>query len=624
MKTKQHFDALPESQQNILRQIYGPQFASDSKNIGRWMIDFVCELTDGETIECGKITQTLYKVKGILTPQFFNRAVAVCMSREEMFRMNFCRVDGNKMLAVVVKERRDLPQVIFRNLESIGDDDELNEALSKFMEADMRREFDIRYDCLVRLSVFHTAADEYAVLATMPSLMVTWFDFRNFIALAFGKPLSNEKFSSHDEVRVAVDAKNIADYWGRMLRNLPELPKLPGAKQSAPNAAKAKNIAVQGNKSQNAYVINIPPDILSDMKIRAKSNSLMLAAILETAWGLMLQSFNTTRDVSFCVVPPKRGNNFADDGEGLVPVRLKNDDDAIIRQIIDAMFKQLVVAQPYACADRQNIDDVLAKQGKKFDHFLSFRNLERREQNYSEIPPEPYGVTVAVNCRDLRDTNRLSVYFRCEENKVTAQFFGANNAFTAEGLEQLTDQYLLTVRLMLADWDAPLDFFAERLNVRIAAQTDENFAQSNKKDIVNYLSKISLITESDRGYIQELAKGSTVFKLFEGDRLSGEETANKLLFVAQGRIARSVETGDGWYNALDIVKDGDWINDSIFIAADDKNHLSAEILTEQALIIAIPMETVKNVIEKYPAFSFNIIRNISRQTEKYRRLWVNS
>ena len=66
----------------------------------------------------GAVLQTLYKIKGKILPLKVNMAVNKMMAAEEAWRLNYCPLK-NRTVAVVFTERRELPTIVFRNLEDV-------------------------------------------------------------------------------------------------------------------------------------------------------------------------------------------------------------------------------------------------------------------------------------------------------------------------------------------------------------------------------------------------------------------------------------------------------------------------------------------------------------------------
>ncbi|MBQ1335821.1 MAG: Crp/Fnr family transcriptional regulator, partial [Selenomonadaceae bacterium] len=137
------------------------------------------------------------------------------------------------------------------------------------------------------------------------------------------------------------------------------------------------------------------------------------------------------------------------------------------------------------------------------------------------------------------------------------------------------------------------------------------------------LSRLRLLQGIGSGFIQEFMGKSHLETRFEGDRISGAIMEENLILIVAGKLARSIEAGDGWYNTLDILKEGDWANETILLP-DKKAHFSVEVLTEEAEILLYPLSKMNDLMVKYPQIGKNMVQHLARQMEKYQRLWVQS
>jgi CRP-like cAMP-binding protein len=178
---------------------------------------------------------------------------------------------------------------------------------------------------------------------------------------------------------------------------------------------------------------------------------------------------------------------------------------------------------------------------------------------------------------------------------------------------------------MLTDWNEPVEYFMERLKTRWEAKFQElDESQEDSRSIIqDALSRIALFQECEQGIIQLFILGAKLYTKFEGDRISEHEVENQLVFVLSGKVARSIECGDGWYNTLDILKENSWINENVMLPK-HKVKISAEVITEQATILVVPLVNLMSTLKKSPLLAKNIIYHVMRQLEKYQRLWIQS
>ena len=367
-----------------------------------------------------------------------------------------------------------------------------------------------------------------------------------------------------------------------------------------------------GIYKQKAYFFTVPADIMSDIREKAKSNKMMLMAILETAWAILLQEFNGSQDVAFAtLVPSKLDENF-----NMIPARLQADNQTTIQETVNQQFKQLIVSQPYASIQ------IIEPYGKHFDHFLSFTDFLRDEQLYSEAETKPDGQLVLQNSWNTQSMS-LGLYFHYSENTTSISILYDENKFTMDFGEILSKRYTLILQQMLTDWNLDYENFINRLSNRI----EEISKESKKEDVTaylqNFISQLALLQGINEGTLQKILKISKLETYFEGDRISGAEIEDKLILVVEGKLVRSIETNDGWYKTLDIIKENGWINETVLLEK-RKTKMSAEILTEKAILMKISLENMKQLLRDFPDVEYKILQHSLSQMEKYQRLWVQS
>lgn len=611
---------LPEVERNVLEQLYGGQMA-DGQGYSPNHIVYVRELTPVEktlfshTMEInpvGAILQNLYKIKGKLMPAHFTRAVLERTREEDAMRLNYCPV-GDRILAVVLKERQQSPTVVYRNLEGL-DEDDLDATLRRIIDADLRQGFDVRHGCLMRFSVFHTRTDEYAILVTAVQAVMTHFDVRQIFFQTMGMPWRGSSLDILPINRMSEMAASVREYWGKMLDNFPQNRSIPFYEKK-----------ISRSHKQRAYLTHIPANIVSDLRGRAKSNKRMLMSILQTAWGFLMQQENDCQDVGYGLLVPRREQADSSLGNvpSLVPVRLKVQGNPTVQELVTKAFQQFVVSQPYATLGWSDIEQILGPE-KNFDHFLNFCDFFCESQSFSSAEGSVTGKLVRQNSWDGRDS-KLGICFRQEERQLILSWHYEEESFSQKAIENLVKAYLLVVQQMLTDWNLDYAAYSERLRHRLLAEKAASQSDSLESRAImqDYLSKLALLQECDKGIIQLFMEVSRLSVRFEGDRIADDEIRENFIFLVAGRASRSIETGDGWYYTLDIQKENSWLNETILLEK-QKNNMAVEILTEQAVVLTIPLPSALLILEKSPLLGQNIIKHITRQMEKYQRLWIQS
>jgi len=607
-------EELTADERQILEQIYGHQPLSAASYTNR-PIMFVRELHREEQkyfaqknfMSANFVTQILYKVKGHLLPIDFNRSLRQMVDNLECLRTNYCPM-GDKTLAVVFRVRREMPEVMYRNI-SDQSQDEIDTTLEKFMEADMRHDFDLMNGNLIRFSVFRTSENEYAVLTT-----ATQFVLNNLpVYTLFGN--SKETQTTNRNIKTStlpaqVDAeleKAMTDYWTNSLAHLPAKSILPFSR-------------VGSTQSYNQRVARmvVPAQLMSDLRKLAKSNKMMLMAFLNTAWGLLLQSESNTSDTVFCTLVPNKMNGSVN----TLPLRLKCNGSDTIEQIVSATFKRSVIARPYSALSWDNLLKIMGS-GKRdtFDHFLSFYDFLEQTVHYSEVEAEPCGKMVTQNSWDAKGP-KLALYFRYEENKIIVNFFYNEYWFKPRAGERLIKSYSLMLQQMVTDWSATWADFMRHVNERLNSyevRTEEEILQNKQRIVTN----LEIMQGVDHNLWQEFVNRSTVLTLYEGDSVEDSIMQDSLVFVGNGRVSRSIEGGDGWYNTMDILKPGSWINESVLLP-EAKNKISATVLTDRAEILTISRKSLDKILFSFPELWPHIVEYVLKRMEKYQRLWLMS
>ena len=604
---------ITDEEKKILGQVYG-KFVSEG-NYSKNNIEDIQELSEEEKrffekknfISPHFCVQTLYKIKGELEPLNFNRAIHRLLTADENFRANFCNV-GTRTLKVIFSENDMMPEIIFRVLKL--DKDELDETLIKILEADRRLNFDLQRGSLIRFSAFRTGENEAAVLITIAQLIYQRFNVASFFEAVFYNG-DYERFEPRINHHVPQVANRVKEYWTDILKNLPAPPKVPFSKKFS------------GAYNEKIFRTKIPADILSDLRLKAQNNRVMLMAALQTAWGFLLQATNKSLDVAFCQLTSgkKSTQNFS---LNLMPVRLKVSNQMTLENIVNQQFKQLVISHPYSFFDWSSIENLTSHKAKFFDHFLSFLDFSAEEKTFSQVEAAPEGKMVERNSWDAQGM-KLGIYFQYAANNLSISFNYDKNQFVQGAGELLANIYNLILRQMLVYWNAPFaDFIQniEKITAELSAASEQE--HKDKRKIINdFIYKNKILQSESTGSTAILVENSKLITRFEGDRIFGDILDKNLIFVVEGKLSRSLNIGDGWFNALDIIKAGGLINETVCL---DKRRtiISAEVLTEKAALLLIPLATFESAARQNSALYKSVLQHIASQMEKYQMLWLQS
>ena len=601
-------DDMPPPLRDKISELYGG-FVLSNKNTGANKILYARELNEREraVVSSGVMVQSLYRVRAGINFFRFNRLVSQLVSLNEILRSNFFNV-GDEYFAVVFNGRDNLPEVVRHNLTK-SEPSEIPSSISRLMEADRRRGLDLNKGHLLRFTILHTGESEYAVLVTASQELNEVFGIENFVrtALDFEPPAVKDAFMYSDFLigKPQVES-SMRRYWIDILDELPTEQKLPFYKPS--------DELVQ----QKSFRTVVPYEIITKMQSRAKGNRLMLMTILQTAWGLMLQEFNHSDDAAFCSLMPSRDKTTA---FNTIPVRLKISDDQTVGQLVNVQFQQTMVSQPYSRFGWSAIEEVFGKS-KMFDHFLSFTDFMSEEKMSGQsVTADPIEL-IAQKFWNAKDS-RLGVHFAFENDEIAIELRYDEARLTFDEATLLMQRYMTMLRSMMLDWDLSAEVMKERLTTRLELEASVAIREDSRTRLMNIISKMQLLQTDRKGTIQQLLGMARLEIFFEGDRIFGELLEKNLVLVAEGMLARSVDTGDGWFNMLDMVVEGLPINETVLL---DKRRCkySTEVVSEQATLLFIPLEGMMKVLNLNPQLWQNIAQHALRETENIQSIWVQA
>ena len=99
--------------------------------------------------------------------------------------------------------------------------------------------------------------------------------------------------------------------------------------------------------------------------------------------------------------------------------------------------------------------------------------------------------------------------------------------------------------------------------------------------------------------------------------------AKNFIFVADGKLARNVDAGDGWYNPIDIVGKNAFVNPTNLLER-QRLTLSAEVLSERAELLTIPRDVLIEAARKNSEVALSLMNYALNQMERWQVLWLQS
>ena len=214
--------------------------------------------------------------------------------------------------------------------------------------------------------------------------------------------------------------------------------------------------------------------------------------------------------------------------------------------------------------------------------------------------------------------SRLGIYFTFDNDELAAVLKYDEQWLTPGEAMLLMKKYLSTLNGMITGWDIPVAAVKDQLRYDLGLRETP---EDSRSILQNAVSKMELLQGINEGTLQHLVNVSRLEMRFEGDRIFGEELEKNIILVEDGMLARSIDTGDGWFNMLDMAVPGLPINETALLD-ERKFKISAEVVSEQATLLIIPLDAMNKVLKQSPHLWQNIARHALTEVENYQSIWV--
>jgi signal-transduction protein with cAMP-binding, CBS, and nucleotidyltransferase domain len=123
--------------------------------------------------------------------------------------------------------------------------------------------------------------------------------------------------------------------------------------------------------------------------------------------------------------------------------------------------------------------------------------------------------------------------------------------------------------------------------------------------------------------LYQVARAAKLRTYFENDQIMMNHDYGQMFFLLEGRVARLMDPGSGWYSMLDVAKEGKILNETVMMER-CKSSVMGEVLSEKARILIVPLPQLMDLALGSNSFRKHITLHILGEMEKYQRRWVSS
>jgi amino acid adenylation domain-containing protein len=324
--------------------------------------------------------QMSYRFHGFLDINIFRKSLNEVVKRYDILRTAFVNKEADRPVQVVLKERE--PIFGFEDISGLDSSEAKEERVEKHKIKDKENLFDLTKDVLFRVAVFKIGQEEYEIIWTYHHILMDgwctdiltgelWKIYEGFIKNKPCRLPPVTQFREYIKWLGKVDKKSSEKYWQIYLDEYNEAVKVPTMSEH-----KSSN-----GKYKNEFFYHIIDSKKTNLLQKfAGKNSVTLNTIFQSAWGILLGSYNGVRDVVYGAVVSGRPSDIpgVEAMVGIfvntIPVRIKFTEDEKFTNLLARVQKEAVESERhhhYPLADIQSESEL--KQDL-LDHIFVFEN----------------------------------------------------------------------------------------------------------------------------------------------------------------------------------------------------------------------------------------------------------
>ncbi|MGG4191813.1 condensation domain-containing protein, partial [Paenibacillus peoriae] len=330
--------------------------------------------------------QAVFSLQGSLDVDVFVQSLDALVQRHDVLRTSF--YSG---LAEPV-------QVVYRH-KSCGfyyeDLRELEEAAREtyaqaFSVNDMTAGFDLAQDALLRVSVLRTGEQTYRFYWSFHHIIMDGWCvpimmqevFEHYAAIQEQRQPELSVVLPYSQYIEWLDRQNLeeaATYWSKYLEGYEQQTQLPQEIQENPQSR------TEGYVSEE-LVCDLGEELTRRMESIAKQYQVTINTLMQTAWGLVLQRYNSSRDVVFGSVVSGRPAEITgiETMIGLfintIPVRVHADEGAAFADVLKATQEQALASNAYDTYPLYEIQARTEQKQSLISHVMVFENYPMEQQ----------------------------------------------------------------------------------------------------------------------------------------------------------------------------------------------------------------------------------------------------